>query len=122
MPRVDKEEDLRWRDQLGKVYRVPQMTTSHIKNSMKYLLREAERLHDMRTVGAFQKVVDSNVDLEKEANQAMVEYWFEHLTMTPTEYARRLDIMWAFHHELQKRRVQFVRLAREGVANFEFPA
>lgn len=114
--------NLRWKDQTGRVWKVSDMTTSHIKNSMRYLLKRAQEMHDEKTVVSFDAVVnDPTFSTEGEADRARFEYLFDHLRVKPTEWVRRLPIMYAFLYELRDRRAREEWVKDQGLANFEFP-
>jgi hypothetical protein len=124
MPLDETESGLRWKDQTGRVWRIPEMSTSHIKNSMRFLLRRAQILHDERTVLSLSELI-ADPSMMNEATDAvetaMQEYMFGHLAVKPKEWVRRLDIMWAFHHELARRRDDDRMRLETGEALFEFP-
>jgi hypothetical protein len=92
-------QGLRWRDRGGKVWDVREMHSSHIRNSMRMLLRGAPgEVQRALGEGLVRALIYANGD--KYAQLKLDDFKF----YSAYEWVRRSPIMKLFHAELQKRR------------------
>jgi hypothetical protein len=92
-----------WRDRSGKIYGIYEMTSSHIRNSMRMMLRDAEyyKQLELNAMESFICMLQGEMAID-DMDRRISRFERE----SAREWVRRQPIMFAFHHELQRRRVR----------------
>jgi hypothetical protein len=94
------EQTTYWKDKSGKVWLIPEMETSHIRNIMKFLLRRASYYYweSVKQTSAEGMFIGGDM-----ANDAFDDYMEGSYGKTPHEWMRRQELFKKFHTVLRSR-------------------